>query len=173
MDRFCPDYYIESTPASIDSVQSFIDHFPNLQRKGQPSPSSESSLAPLVQPVLTPRMAMCTSSQLMSHLVSLSESYEPPLAIQTHLSENEQEIRDTMAMYPDCKTYTGVYAKHGLLGEETILAHCVHLNDEERKVIQRSGAGVSHCPTSNINLDSGVPRVREMLDMGIKVSDHV
>ena len=66
-------------------------------------------------------------------------------------------------------TYAGVYDAFGLLGPRTILAHCVHLEERELETLRRTGAGVSHCPTSNFNIRSGCARVGEMLDRGIKV----
>lgn len=66
-------------------------------------------------------------------------------------------------------TYAGVYEHYGLMGPGTILAHCVHLNDEQKEIIRRTGAGVSHCPGSNLFLNSGAARIRELLDLGIKV----
>lgn len=67
-------------------------------------------------------------------------------------------------------SYTGVYDHFGLLRENTVLAHCVHLQDSEMDLIKAREAGISHCPTSNFNLRSGASRVTAMLDRGIKVS---
>ena len=91
------------------------------------------------------------------------------LAIQTHISENAGEIKFTKELFPDCDTYASVYAKYGLLRERTILAHGVHLEESELKMIKELGAGISHCPTSNFNLRSGMAKVGDMLDRGIKV----
>jgi guanine deaminase len=90
--------------------------------------------------------------------------------IQTHLSENRTEITETLRSFPDCGSYTEVYERYGMLREGTILAHCVWLSDEEMDVIKRTGAGVSHCPTSNFNLMSGGAKVGAMLDKGLNVS---
>ena len=62
-----------------------------------------------------------------------------------------------------------MYDAFGLLRENTILAHAVHLEEEEVEIIKARRAGVSHCPTSNFNLRSGVARVGEWLDRGLKV----
>lgn len=162
MDRNSPDYYVESTESAMKSAREFVESFPHL--------SSSSSTPPLVQPILTPRMAISTTVELLGSLRDLSKSYDPPLALQTHLSENEKEIEFTKTLFPDCETYTEVYDKFELLGPGTILAHCVHLQEDERRLISERGAGVSHCPTSNFHLGSGCARVREMLDSGINVS---
>ena len=74
------------------------------------------------------------------------------------------------ALFPMTDSYTGVYDHFGLLRENTVLAHCVHLQDDEMELIKAREAGISHCPTSNFNLRSGASRVTTMLDRGIKVS---
>lgn len=66
-------------------------------------------------------------------------------------------------------TYAGVYDHYGLLRENTILAHAVHLQPSEIDLISQRGSGISHCPTSNFNLTSGMAKVGVMLDKGIKV----
>jgi len=91
------------------------------------------------------------------------------LAIQTHISENLSEIRLTKELFPEFSSYADVYDSHGLLRHNTILAHAIHLTAEEIALIKRRGAGISHCPTSNLNLSSGCANVGEMLDCGIKV----
>lgn len=164
MDRKCPSDYVETTNSSIDTTKSFIGHFTHLT----PSPKF-SNLPPLVQPILTPRFALSCTPELLSSLGDLAASHDPPLPIQTHISESPAEVKQALELFPDCSTYAGVYEKFGLLKEGTILAHCIHLGDEEKEVIKRSGAGVSHCPSSNLHLNSGMARIREMLDMGMKV----
>ncbi len=58
----------------------------------------------------------------------------------------------------------------GCLDDRTVLAHCVHLDDEELDIVARTGAHVAHNPMSNMKLASGFARVPEMLDRGINVS---
>ena len=164
MDRNSPDYYVEATQEAMDDARFFVETFEYLQ-----TPIDKSALPPLVQPILTPRMAISTTPELLDSLSSLAKKYDPPLAIQTHLSENNAEIKTTMELFPGRTSYTQVYEHHGLLGPGTILAHCCHLSDEERGIIAKTGAGISHCPTSNMHIDSGVAHVREMLDAGINV----
>ncbi|KAF8490028.1 hypothetical protein JB92DRAFT_2755070, partial [Gautieria morchelliformis] len=67
-------------------------------------------------------------------------------------------------------SYAAVYDDFGLLGPTTILAHGCHLSDTELVLVKKAGAGISHCPTSNFNLRSGVARVGEWIDEGVKVA---
>jgi len=159
MDRNCPDYYIEPTAeASMTTTEALISHIRGLS----------TSTEPLVQPILTPRFAISTTPPLLASLGDLAAT-DPTLRIQTHISENQSEVVLTKSLFPDCTTYAGVYDSFGLLRSNTILAHAVHLEEEEIELIAKRKAGISHCPTSNFNLSSGVARIGEYLDRGIKV----
>jgi guanine deaminase len=94
---------------------------------------------------------------------------DPSLLIQTHISENRNEVRYTLELFPEATSYADVYDKHGLLGPRTILAHAIHLEEDEIDLLEERNAGVSHCPTSNFNLRSGVCPVGKLIDRGIKV----
>jgi 5-methylthioadenosine/S-adenosylhomocysteine deaminase len=56
------------------------------------------------------------------------------------------------------------------LGPKTLLAHCVHLNDAEIARLAETGTSVSHCPTSNLKLSSGISRLVEMIRAGVNVA---
>jgi guanine deaminase len=95
---------------------------------------------------------------------------DPSLLIQTHISENRNEIQKTLELFPQASSYADVYDRYGLLGPRTILAHAVHLEEGEIALVKNRNAGVSHCPTSNFNLRSGVCPVGKLIDRGIKVA---
>ncbi|KAF9500518.1 Metallo-dependent hydrolase [Pleurotus eryngii] len=162
MDRNSPDYYVEPSPeASVAGARELITYIRSL-------PPSPHTTTPLVHPILTPRFAISCTSPLLSSLQSLALS-DPALAIQTHISENPSEIAFTLSLFPNASSYAQVYDSFSLLRENTILAHAVHLQDEEKQLIKERKAGISHCPTSNFNLSSGVAPVGDLLDRGIKV----
>ncbi|KAL7006814.1 hypothetical protein EMMF5_003700 [Cystobasidiomycetes sp. EMM_F5] len=127
-----------------------------------------SSVTSLVQPIITPRFAISCSDALMAGLQAVVGK-DPTLHIQTHLAENPAEIEFTKQLFPFTDSYTHVYDHFGLLSQKTILAHCVHLEEHEMDLIQQRGAGISHCPTSNLNLRSGNSPVAVLLDRNIKV----
>lgn len=58
----------------------------------------------------------------------------------------------------------------GLLDERTVLAHCVHLDDEEIEILAQTGASVAHNPMSNLKLASGIARIPDMLSAGVTVT---
>jgi len=150
-----------SASASIAATQVVISHI----RSFPPTPGSPE---PLVQPILHPRFAISCTPPLLSKLGDIGKS-DPSIRIQTHISENKEEVRRTKELFPWCPHYAGVYDWFKLLNDKTILAHAVHLEKEECELIKARRAGISHCPTSNFNLRSGIAPVGKYLDMGIKV----
>lgn len=156
---FCPSYYLDSSPeSSIAKSKETIAHIHSLDPEGS-----------LIQPILTPRFAPTCSPSALAGLASLAKSYNPPLHIQTHLSENKNEISLVRELFPESKDYTSVYDGFGLLTPRTILAHAVHLSPAERALIADRGAKVSHCPASNSALGSGICAVRKLINAGVEV----
>jgi len=86
----------------------------------------------------------------------------------THCAETRAEQADISTRYG--RSVVRHLDHLGLLDERTVLAHCVHLDDEELDILARTGASVAHNPMSNMKLASGFARVPEMLDRGINVS---
>lgn len=174
MDTSCPSDYVESdAESSMRATHDFVEHFP-AYTTNTPSPLSNGSSPPppapsqaLVRPILTPRFALSCTPQLLTALGKLAE--EKDLPIQTHISENTAEIDAVRQAFPTLPSYAAVYDHFGLLTPRTILAHGVHLAPSEISLIASRGAGVSHCPTSNVNLNSGAARVLALLDAGVSV----
>jgi 5-methylthioadenosine/S-adenosylhomocysteine deaminase len=86
----------------------------------------------------------------------------------THCAETRAEQLDVTTRYG--RTVVRHLDHLGCLDDRTVLAHCVHLDDEELDIVARTGAHVAHNPMSNMKLASGFARVPEMLDRGINVS---
>lgn len=103
----------------------------------------------------------------MKKLAALAKCYDLP--IQSHISENLNEISFTLEIFPGHKNYAEVYDTAGLLTDKCIMAHGVHLEDEEVKLFAERGTAVSHCPNSNTNLRSGMCDVKRLIAKGVKV----
>ena len=103
--------------------------------------------------VITPRFALSCSDALLALAGKLSE--ELGLAVQTHLSENQDEVAAVRAAFPHLKDYFAVYEHYGLAHERSIFAHCIHLSDDEWQRMEARKCAVSHCPDSNFFLGSG------------------
>lgn len=121
-----------------------------------------------VRPILTPRFTPACTDALMAFLGTLAR--ERKLRVQSHLSENLQEMALVKRLHPDCAQYWQTYEKYGLFNEYTVMAHCVHSDAREQKAMKARGVYVAHCPDSNINLCSGHAPVRDMLERGLKVA---
>ncbi|CAG8651547.1 15519_t:CDS:2 [Cetraspora pellucida] len=160
MDCNSPETYVETIESSVKDTVQFVDYVLNLKN----DPPDVSSL---VTPIITPRFAICCSSELLNALGEVAKKYEIP--IQSHLSENTTEIAIVNQLFPQHEDYTTVYDHHNLLNHRTIMAHGIHLSSQELKLIKKRNAGISHCPNSNFTLCSGVCNVRQLLDEGIKV----
>jgi guanine deaminase len=167
MDWNSPSYYCESSEEAIEGTRELIQ----WARQGDDGG--------LVEPCVTPRFAPSCHMDTLKALGKLANDMD--VAVQSHLSENVDEIKwVTEVLFPDVNkvegehedmsaTYTDVYAHAGLLTKRTVMAHCIHLSAYERALIRTRETGVSHCPTSNFGLRSGVLNVRQLLREGIKV----
>ncbi|OQD73724.1 hypothetical protein PENDEC_c014G06674 [Penicillium decumbens] len=156
---FCPEYYRDqSADDSISATRSTIEYIHTLDPNGT-----------LVKPIVTPRFAPTCTRLALEGLGKLVTQYNPPLHIQTHISENTNEVALVKHLFPECPSYASVYDSYNLLTPRTILAHAVHLTADERALIRKRDAKISHCPASNAALGSGIAMVRVMLDEGITV----
>jgi 5-methylthioadenosine/S-adenosylhomocysteine deaminase len=86
----------------------------------------------------------------------------------THASESQGELELVRKKYG--RSPIEVLDSAGLLGEHSLLAHCVHLSDAEIGRLAETRTSVAHCPSSNLLLSSGIARVADMLKAGVNVS---
>ena len=153
MDRNCPDYLRENTAHALESAESFLSSY----IKG-----------PLVRAIVTPRFAPTCSRELLQGLGQLAERYQLP--VQSHLSENKEEISWVNELFPERTGYHDVYDYYGLFGQmPTLMAHCVHLSEAALKCMREKQVFAVHCPDSNLNLASGIMQTRRLLDEGVPV----
>lgn len=154
MDRNSPPALTESTEASLADTERFAE---GLEGK-----------AGRVRPILTPRFVPTCSEALMRGLGRMAEARGLP--VQSHLSENAGEIAWVRELHPRHRDYASVYDAFGLFGQtRTVMAHCVHVSDEEIALMKRRGVWAAHCPLSNLNLSSGIAPMRRFFDEGLNV----
>lgn len=104
---------------------------------------------------ITPRFAPTSSPEQMYALSELAAQY-PDVFIQTHLSENKNEIEWVKSLYPGFNHYLDVYDHYNMVRQRAFFGHCLYLHDDEWNLLQQTGASVSFCPTSNLFLGSGL-----------------
>lgn len=122
------------------------------------------------KPILTPRFIPSCSDELMRKVGILAN--EKKLRIQSHLSENKSEVAWVKELVPDATSYANAYEISGAMGSSelpSIMAHCVYSGDEEISIMKNHGTYVAHCPSSNMNLTSGIAPVRRFLEAGLNV----
>ncbi|MEP7337377.1 MAG: 5'-deoxyadenosine deaminase [Acidobacteriota bacterium] len=113
-----------------------------------------------------PRFAVSCTRSLLEEVARLSRKYG--VMVHTHASENRDEI--AMVERSTGKRNIEYLRDVGLTAPHVVLAHCVWLDNEEMEILQATGTHVSHCPSSNLKLASGIARVPEMIERGISVS---
>ncbi|HEY7910390.1 MAG TPA: 5'-deoxyadenosine deaminase [Blastocatellia bacterium] len=113
-----------------------------------------------------PRFAISCTRELLETVARLSRQHG--VMVHTHASENLKEIeiveRETGKRNIEYLSDVGLTSRH------VLLAHCIHLDDNELEIMRRTGTHVAHCPSSNLKLGSGFARVCEMIERGISVS---
>ncbi len=113
-----------------------------------------------------PRFALSCTNELMQESVRLAR--QSGARLHTHTSENRNEIAEVRKRKG--MDNLSFLHKMGFTGDDVCLAHCIWLNDTERKLLADTGTHVLHCPSSNMKLASGYAEIPELLDAGIKVS---
>jgi guanine deaminase len=140
MDRNAPQGLLDTPQLGYDETRAVIDEWHGKGRN---------------HVAITPRFAITSTPEQMAMTQKLAEEF-PDLHIQTHLSENHDEIRYTCELYPDATDYTDIYARYGLLRKKALFGHAIHLSEREADAMAESGAVAVHCPTSNLFLGSGL-----------------
>ena len=116
--------------------------------------------------ILAPCSPFSVTLNSLKDAAEMAKKYS--VRLHTHLCETMDEENQMIAMYG--KRPLELMEDCGFIGENVFYAHGIWFNDAELKVLKKTKTGISHCPSSNMRLGSGICRVREMLDMGINVS---
>ncbi len=147
MNGRCPTYLRTNEPSLADDITALAHDFGRRL-------------------IVTDRFAVSVDTPLRKRGVALARRHG--LRMQTHLDEQRAEkalIEEVL--YPEAGSYTGVYARDGLLDCEPILAHCIHMRPEEVDLIAASASSIAHCPVSNTLLGSGVMPLDVVRSAGI------
>jgi guanine deaminase len=152
----CPAYYRDASAAVAEAdSRAFIAYVQSMA-------GNEDGL---VRPVITPRFIPSCSDELLRRLGVLAR--ETGCHVQTHCSESDWEhgfVLDRCGV-----TDTAALESFGLLSRHTILAHGNFVGDEDIARIVSAGAGIAHCPLSNVYFSDAVFPLRRMLDHGVHV----
>jgi 5-methylthioadenosine/S-adenosylhomocysteine deaminase len=120
---------------------------------------------PLVRVAIQPHAVYTCSPELLQQCGALADKYDTRLII--HLSETHREVEDCRAQYG--ATPVGHLQRLGLLTPRLLADHGVVLSEADLDLLAASGAGVAHCPESNMKLASGMAPVADLLRRGVPV----
>lgn len=140
MDRNAPEALQDTPQTGYDASKALIDRWHGLGRAHY---------------AITPRFAITSTPEQME-MAGVLVAEHPDCFVQTHLSENKDEITFTKSLYPEARDYLDVYQRYGLVTDKTFLGHAIHLEEREIAALSETGAHPVFCPTSNLFLGSGL-----------------
>ena len=138
-DRHSPDGVRDATEQSLLDTEALIARWHGQGRLGY---------------AITPRFAPTSTPAQLRGAGELAARY-PDVWIQSHVTENLDEIRWARELFPRSRSYLGVYDDFGLMRERAVYAHCIHVDDDDRALMRDTGAVAAVSPTSNLFLGSG------------------
>jgi guanine deaminase len=149
MDRNAPEGLCDTAQSAYDDSRHLLERWHGVDRLSY---------------AITPRFSPTSSPEQLEVLGSLWAEH-PDCLMQTHLSEQTDEIEWVQSLYPQARDYLDTYEMHGLLGARGLYGHAIHLTPRERDRLREVGAALIHCPTSNTFIGSG------LFDMAARVAE--
>ena len=153
MDTLSPDYLCETPEQSLADTRKWIEDTKDQFR--------------FVKPAVTPRFIPTCSTSVLEGLGKLAQEFDLP--VHSHISEDLGEMSIVRDRYPQYDNDGDVYDHFGLLTSHTVMAHFIYPTRHEMELIKERGVTIAHCPQSNGNVAAGIPPIRQMLDLGVKV----
>jgi len=168
--------YGQRTDAALKDAETFVEYLINPEFSSQSRLMDEGNEEGLVLPVITPRYLPTCSLDLLKGLGDIATRHR--CHVQSHVSESLDVMEEVERQYPGRRDLD-LFHDAGLLTRNTILAHGVHLNDNELDILRETGSGIAHCPLSNFYFANGHLDVRRVnfahgvnIGLGYDVSEH-
>ncbi|QDI76334.1 MULTISPECIES: guanine deaminase [Leisingera] len=140
MDRNAPEGLRDTAQSAYDDSEALIERWHRVDRL-------EYAITPRFSPTSTPEQLEAIGALWAKH---------PECLMQTHLSEQTDEIAWVRELFPQARDYLDTYEEFGLLGAKGLYGHAIHLEERERHRLREYGAALIHCPTSNTFIGSGL-----------------
>ncbi|MGI9394604.1 MAG: guanine deaminase [Boseongicola sp.] len=140
MDRNAPDGLCDTAQTAYDDSKALLEKWHGKRR--------------LIYAV-TPRFSP-TSTPEQLHALGALWAEHPDCPMQTHLSEQTDEVAWVKELFPAARDYLDTYETAGLVGPGALFGHAIYLTDREKARIADSGSALVHCPTSNTFIGSGL-----------------
>jgi len=153
MDRNAPDGLRDTAQSAYDDSDALIARWHGVDRL-------EYAITPRFSPTSTPEQLDAMGSLWAKH---------PDCLMQTHLSEQVDEIEWVKSLFPQARDYLDTYEEFGLLGARGLYGHAIHLEARERHRLRDFGAALVHCPTSNTFIGSGLFDMNGLMAEGQRI----
>jgi guanine deaminase len=153
MDRNAPEGLRDTAQSAYDDSRALLRKWHGLDRLSY---------------AITPRFSPTSTPEQLEALGALWAEH-PDCLMQTHLSEQTDEIAWVRDLYPQARDYLDTYEAHGLLGANGLYGHAIHLESRERDRLREVGAALVHCPTSNTFIGSGLFDMAGLVAAGHRV----
>ncbi|MSU91036.1 guanine deaminase [Rhodobacteraceae bacterium 2CG4] len=153
MDRNAPEDLRDTAQAGYDDSKALIGRWHGAGR---------------LRYAITPRFAP-TSTPAQLEAAGALWSEHPDCLMQTHLSEQAEEVAWVRDLFPQARDYLDVYERHGLVGPGAVMGHAIRLRPREWAALAATGAAIAHCPTSNTFIGSGLFDMDGAQRLGIPV----
>jgi len=140
MDRNAPEGLLDTAQSAYDDSKKLLEKWHGVDRLSY-------AITPRFSPTSTPAQLEAMGALWAEH---------PDCLMQTHLSEQVDEIAWVKSLYPEARDYLDTYEMHGLLGARGLYGHAIHLEPRERDRLLEVDAALIHCPTSNTFIGSGL-----------------
>lgn len=154
MDRNAPAGLVEDTGVALEQAEALCKKWHDFDR-GR------------LKYAFTPRFAPTSTPESLEKTAQLWRK-NPGTYVQTHLSENVDEIKWVHELFPDANNYFDAYENCGVAGHNCLFAHSIHLDSAELQAMKASDSSIAHCPSSNFFLKSGIFQYESVKEMGIK-----
>ncbi|MDJ0825116.1 MAG: guanine deaminase [Rhodobacter sp.] len=140
MDRNAPEGLRDTAQSAYDDSKALLEAWHGRDRLSY---------------AITPRFSPTSTPDQLAAMGALWAEF-PDCPMQTHLSEQTDEIVWVSELFPDARDYLDTYEAHGLVGPGALFGHSIHLTDRERARLKEADAALVHCPTSNAFIGSGL-----------------
>jgi len=153
MDRNAPDGLRDTAKSAYDDSKALLEKWHGCGRLSY-------AITPRFSPTSTPDQLAAMGALWAEH---------PDCLMQTHLSEQTDEVEWVARLFPEARDYLDTYEMHGLLGPGGLYGHAIHLTPRERARLREVDASLIHCPTSNSFIGSGLFDMQGLMAEGQRI----
>lgn len=153
MDRNAPASVTDTAQSGYDQTKALIEKWHGTERNLY---------------AVTPRFAPTSTPAQLEACGALIAEF-PDVYLQSHVSENLEEVKWVAELFPEARSYQDVYARYGMLGSHALYGHAIHMDERDLAQAAETETKFVHCPTSNLFIGSGLFRLAEARNAGIGV----